>query len=178
METNAGVDFRHYRRELLNETTERALWGDRRGKLKAAREVLRGKKTTGKVTFTESEAAAIREALDDYRALDEAFMLAGLNAKGLLQIIDDAAKLYRAGQRGDAAQKLGWTTGKRGVTEHHHSIVATYLLQVGMGIDKNQVVENIMAMFGLHSREATVKLLAREKKRLRSLPLPSNWPGK
>ncbi|HOI74766.1 MAG TPA: hypothetical protein PLO63_11545 [Syntrophales bacterium] len=143
--------------------------------MKAAREVLKGKKTSGRVSLTETEAAAIREALDGYRALDDAYMRARINAEGFLQIMNDASKLYRAGNRGEAAQILGWTTGKRGVMEHHHSIVATYLLQVGMGIDKNQIVENIMAIFGLQSREATIKLLTREKKRLGSLPLPSNW---
>jgi len=169
----SGNDFRFRRRELLQATTERATWGDRRATRAAAIDLLEA----GKTRFTQAESELLRRALLDYKAIDEAFLNAGIHARELFPIIDEAGKLYRAGSRSEAARMLTLTTGtgKREPTEDHNSIVATYLLQVGMGVSKNEAVEKLVTIFSLTSRDAAIQILKRNKKRLPSLPLPNTW---
>ncbi len=89
--------------------------------------------------------------------------------------LDRAGTLYKKGNRAQAAQAMGWTDGKRGRTEPVDSIVATYLLQIGTGTDPADAVKNIVKIFNQTSEKSVIQMLSREKKRPRSLPLPSNW---
>ena len=187
--TKESVDFCFRRDELLNNTTERAEWGvggrsenerrhNRLERLNAAFDVVNGKikKAATKITLSRDEAEMIRQALADYTRVDEAFVNAGIHARALLDVIDEAGKLYREGARSAAAKTLAWTTGKRGTTEDHNSIVATYLLHVGCGRSKDQALDFVVRHFRLTSRTAAIQILKRNKKRLPSLPLPNTWP--
>ncbi len=190
MKTNKkNVDFCFRRDELLNSTAERASWGavgfneeerrhNRLERLNAALDVVNGKlkKASTKITLTRDEAEMVRQALADYTNVDEAFLNAGIHARALFDVIDEAGRTYREGKRSAAAKALAWTTGRRGPTEDHNSIVATYLLHVGCGRSKEQAIEFIVSHFRLTSRAAAIAILKREKKRLPSLPLPNTWP--
>lgn len=187
--TKESVDFCFRRDELLSSTTERAEWGvggrtenerrhNRLERLNASLDVVNGKlkKASTKITLTRDEAEMIRQALADYARLDEAFVNAGIHARALFNVIDEAGKLYREGARSAAAKTLAWTTGRRGPTEDHDSIVATYLMHIGCGRSKDQALDFVVRHFRLTSRIAAIEILKRNKKRLPSLPLPQNWP--
>lgn len=177
--TKDSAAFCFRRDELLNSITERAAWGaDRRERLNAALDVVSGKlkKASTKITLTKDQAEMIRQALADYDKVDEAFLRAGIHVRGLLAVIEEAGKTYREGERSAAAKTLGWTTGRRGPTEDHDSIIGTYLFHIGCGRSKEQALDFIVSHFGLHSKKATITLLKRAKKHLPSLPLPNTWP--
>jgi hypothetical protein len=111
------------------------------------------------------------------RGTAEKRTVAQIHTRELFAIIGEAGKLYRTGKRAAAAKMLGWVdgTGKRGPTEDHHSIVATYLLQVGMGVEKVDAVTNLVRIFKLTSWQAALKILQHNKKRLPTIPLPKNY---
>ena len=171
----SGKEFCFRRRELTGALTERAAWGDRGKTMREALAIL-GKKDGGKASLSAKEVGTLRRALRNYEEVSEHFTRAAIHAGGLFTVMDEAGKLYRAGDRSGASQMLAWTTGKRGKTEDHNSIVATYLLQIGMGISRNDALENIISMFDLTNRAAAIQILKRNKKRLPSLPLPNTWP--
>ncbi len=161
-------DFKFHKRELLYALSEKAIWGDRRQTLQGALSSI------GKKTLSKKDLAVISKALSDYQFVDEAFILAGLHANALFPILDSAGKEYKAGNR-SYARILGWAPAskKRGKSENSNSIIATYLLHVGMGYTPDAALEHIIQIFELQSRPAVIKRLQREKKRLTSLPLPS-----
>jgi hypothetical protein len=169
----SGADFRFFRRMLLQELTERATWRDHREKMAEALDVLNAK-SKAKNTLSKSEAETIRRALGQSKDIAGAFNSAGAHARVLFEIIDEAAELYKHGSR-KHARMLGWTTGKRGKTEDHNSIVATYLFQIGMDISKKDAVGNIAKLFNMTSPGAVIDILKRAKKKIPILPLPNNW---
>jgi hypothetical protein len=160
----SGADFRFFRRMLLQELTE---------KMAEALDVLNAK-SKAKNTLSKSEAETIRRALGQSKDIAGAFNSAGAHARVLFEIIDEAAELYKHGSR-KHARMLGWTTGKRGKTEDHNSIVATYLFQIGMDISKKDAVGNIAKLFNMTSPGAVIDILKRAKKKIPILPLPNNW---
>jgi hypothetical protein len=170
----SGKDFRFRRRELTSALTERATWGDRGKTMREAFAIL-GKKDRGKANLSAKEVETLRRALRNYEEVSEHFTRAAIHAEGLLADTDEAGKLYRAGNRSGAAHTLAWTTGKRGPTEDHNSIVATYLLHIGMGYSTSEAVQHIVTLFNLTSRNAAIQILKRNKKKQPCLPLPSTW---
>jgi hypothetical protein len=122
------LNFNFYRRELLRCTSERAAWGDRSATMKAALNAIKNKKTPSDLTLKKSEIMAIQKALENYKAVDEHFKLAGEHSRNLLASIDYAGKLYREKKRSKAAIKLGWTSEKRRSYSPHADIFIKYLL--------------------------------------------------
>jgi len=170
----SGNDFRFRRRMLLISLTKRATWQDHMENLTAALDIL-NKNSKAKKALSKSETEIIRAALVQYKAIEQAFREAGEHTRVLFHILDEAAKLYKAGKRSHA-RMLDWTTGKRGKTEDHASIEATYIFQTGMGVSKIDAVNNIVKLFHLTSPNAVIEILKQSKKRMPSLSLPNNWP--
>lgn len=165
---DSGREFKFRRAELLKALEPRGTWENHNELIKKA-ELLKGK-----TRLTKAEAATVGALVDNFKELHDAFFLAGLHATGLLDILDEARRLYKAENR-TYARQLGWAPAskKRGKSENHNSIIATYFFHIGIGYTPDAALEHIMKIFELQSRPAAIKLLQREKKRIPTLPLPS-----
>jgi hypothetical protein len=168
---DSGREFKFRREELLKALEPRATWENHNELIKKAG-LLKSKSR-----LTKAEAATVAVLVDNFKELHEAFFLAGLHAAGLIDILGKAREIYSQDKPG-AAKMLCLTTGtgKRGKDRDHNSIVATYLLRLGLGATPDEAVNSMIEEFKA-SREALVQRLQREKKEnLKSLPVSNTWP--
>mgnify|MGYP000923257648 CR=1 FL=1 len=167
----SGDDFRFHSRLLKRELTERAAWNGHQENMQNALAAL------NKKSLSQKDKEEIRAALQKHKGIAEAYHVAGVHAQALFEILDEAANLYKKGNRGHA-KMLAWSTGRRGKTEDHASIVATYILQTAMGVSRNEAIKNIAELFHMTSPGAVIDILKRNKKKfpLAFPRLPGNWP--
>jgi molybdopterin converting factor small subunit len=166
-----NTDFKFRRAELLKALEPRGTWENHNELIKKA-ELLKGK-----TRLTKTEGATVAALVDNFKELHEAFFLAGLHAAGLIDVLNKAREIYSQDKPG-AAKMLCLTTGtgKRGKDRDHNSIVATYLLRLGLGATPDEAVGSMTEEYKA-SREALIKRLENEKKdNLKSLPVSNTWP--
>ena len=166
-----NADFKFRRAELIKALEPRATWENHNELIKKAEPL------KGKTRLTKAEAATVGALVDNFKELHEAFFLAGLHAAELIDILGKAREIYSQDKPG-AAKMLCLTTGtgKRGKDRDHNSIVATYLIRLGLGATPDEAADSLAEEYKVR-RETLIRRLQREKKEnLKSLPVSNTWP--
>jgi len=166
---DSGREFKFRREELLKALEPRATWENHNELIKKAGLL------KGKTRLTKPEAATVEALVDNFKELHEAFFLAELNAEQLFDILDEAKKIYSTNRAG-AAKMLCLTARERGKDRDHHTIVATYLIRLGLGATPDEAADSLAEEYKVR-RETLIRRLQREKKEnLKSLPVSNTWP--